>query len=74
MRVEFGEHDFHAEGSCSFLGPVYLLIVNGEPATRDSIIKLSKQQYHLTTLSNREATEKYGEEGREGAVEISVVQ
>ncbi len=74
MRVEFAEHDFTAEGTCNFLGPVYLLVVDGKPAALDSTIKLSGEQYQLTRLSNREATEKYGERGRQGAVEISVME
>lgn len=74
IRVDFDIHDFIADGSCSFLGPVYLLIVDDTPATHDSAIKLSRQQYRLNRLSNKEATEKYGEKGRQGAVEISVVE
>jgi hypothetical protein len=72
--VNFEKDNFIADGSCSFLGPVYLLIINGEPATPDSTIKLSKQQYQLNSLSDREATSKYGEKGRQGAVEISVIE
>jgi RNA polymerase sigma factor (sigma-70 family) len=72
--VEFGDNDFIGDGTFNFLGPVSLLIFSDEPVKPGSKIKLSKQQYQLTQLSSRQATEKYGEKGRQGAVEISLVE
>jgi RNA polymerase sigma factor (sigma-70 family) len=74
IHVEFGKDKFDANGSCCFLGPVYLLIIDDKPVEHDSSIKLSDGQYHLVRLSNTEATEKYGESGRQGAIEISEVK
>lgn len=72
--VAFGDNNFIGDGTFSFLGPVYLVIVDDQPAKVGSNIKLSSQQYHLTRLSTKQATEKYGEKGLHGAVEISVVK
>jgi hypothetical protein len=74
VSVEFGDNNFKGNGSFNFLGPVHLLIFNGKPATLDATIALSKQPYHLTRLDSKEATKKYGEKGRQGAVEISVIE
>jgi RNA polymerase sigma factor (sigma-70 family) len=74
VRVNIGRNNFVCDGSVSFLGPVYLLAVNGTPVTLNSTIKLSKQPYYLTSIGSREATQKYGEKGQYGAVEISQIE
>jgi RNA polymerase sigma factor (sigma-70 family) len=71
--AHMNDQDFIVDGSVNFLGPVYLLIINDEQATIDSTIKLSKQQYRLIRLSDKEAAQKYGEKGKRGAIEISVM-
>jgi hypothetical protein len=72
--VDVGENNFVSSGSVTFLGKVYLLIIDDNPVILDSTIKLSQQQYRLTQLNNREATRKYGEKGENGAVEINVIE
>lgn len=72
-RVDIGKNNFIANGSVNFLGPVYFLVINDVPATLDATINLTEQQYYLKMLSSSEATRKYGEKGRLGAVEISVI-
>jgi hypothetical protein len=71
IRVNVGKDNFIANGSVNFLGPVYFLVVNDSPATPDATLDLNEQQYYLKMLSSKEATIKYGEKGRLGAVEIS---
>lgn len=72
--AKMNDQNFIVDGSVNFLGPVYLLIINDEPATLNSTIELSKQQYHLKRLSETKAMEKYGDKGRRGAIEISVIE
>jgi hypothetical protein len=74
VKVDVGENNFVSSGSVTFLGKVYLLIIDDSPVKLDSTIKLSQQQYRLTQLNNREATRKYGEKGENGAVEINVIE
>ena len=74
VRIKFSNNNFKGNGSFTFLGTVHLLIFNDKPAILDSTIKLSEQRYHLTRLDSKEATKKYGEKGRQGAVEISAIE
>jgi RNA polymerase sigma factor (sigma-70 family) len=74
VRVKFSSNNFKGNGSFAFLGTVHLLIFNDKPAILDSTVKLSEQPYHLTRLDSKEATKKYGEKGRQGAVEISATE
>jgi RNA polymerase sigma factor (sigma-70 family) len=73
IRVNVGKDNFIANGSVTFLGPVYYLVLNDSPATLDATVDLTEHQYYLKMLSSKEATGKYGEKGRLGAVEISVL-
>lgn len=74
VKVDVGENNFVSSGSVTFLGKVYLLMIDDNPVKLDSTIKLSQQQYRLTQLNSREATSKYGEKGENGAVEINVIE
>jgi RNA polymerase sigma factor (sigma-70 family) len=74
VKVDVGENNFVSSGSVTFLGKVYLLIINDSLVKLDSTIKLSEQQYRLTQLNNRQAARKYGEKGENGAVEINVIE
>jgi RNA polymerase sigma factor (sigma-70 family) len=70
VKVDIGKNNFVSNGSVTFLGKVYLLIVDDNPVKLDSTITLSQKQYRLTQLNSREASQKYGEQGANGAVEI----
>lgn len=74
VKVDVGQNDFQGDGTFTFLGPVYLVMVNDTPAEHDTTIKLAQQTYSLTTLNETEATDKYGEKGRHGAIEISTTK
>jgi hypothetical protein len=74
IQVKFEDQNFVASGTANFLGPVHLLIFNDEQMTPDSKIELSRKQYRLDRLSNKKALEKYGDIGRQGAIEISEVE
>lgn len=72
VKVNIGSNNFHGDGTFSFLGPVAYLVVDGKPVAPGSAVNLGKQKYKLVSLNSREAANKYGEKGRNGAVEISV--
>ena len=74
VMVDVGKNNFVSSGSVTFLGKVYLLIIDESPVKLDSTIKLSQHQYRLKQLNNREAITKYGEKGENGAVEINVIE
>jgi hypothetical protein len=74
VRVNVGDNNFKGNGSFTFLGPVYLLFVNDKQMALNETMELSAQRYFLKALSNDEATKKYGEKGRQGVVEITVVE
>lgn len=73
VKVDFVDNRFSGNGSFTFLGPVHFLIFNGEPVALGSALKLLRKGYYLTRLDEKEAVQKYGEKGRQGAVEISVI-
>ena len=74
IKADMNDQNFIADGTVNFLGPIYLLIVNNEQVRLNSTIELSKQKYALKRLNDSEAMQKYGEKGRRGAIEISVVE
>jgi RNA polymerase sigma factor (sigma-70 family) len=74
VKVDVGENNFVSSGSVTFLGKVYLLIIDDSPVKLDSTIELSQHEYRLKQLNDREATKKYGERGENGAVEINVIE
>ena len=71
VKVKHGDNDFNIVGGVSFLPEVYLLLVNGETAQFDSPILLTGIKCGLVALSPEEAMIKYGERGKNGAVEIT---
>jgi RNA polymerase sigma factor (sigma-70 family) len=70
MRAKFGKDRFNATGTVSFLGEVYYLLIDGEEVPFDKDIKLSSGDYSVKSLSIQQAIQKYGDKGRNGAVEI----
>lgn len=71
VRVDFKENHFQGNGEFTFLGKVQLLIVDGQPVSSGKTVKLANEDYELVTLDSKEATEKYGDKGLNGAAEIS---
>ncbi|WP_259016235.1 RNA polymerase sigma factor [Emticicia fluvialis] len=70
MRAKFEKDNFNATGTVSFLGEVYYLLIDGQEAQLDKDIKLSDNQYSVKSLSIKESIQKYGDKGKNGAVEI----
>ena len=48
-----------------------LLVVEGQQVILGKTLKLADDDYELVTLNSKKATEKYGDKGLYGAVEIS---
>ncbi|MBK6479584.1 MAG: hypothetical protein IPF93_15355 [Saprospiraceae bacterium] len=63
------QSNFVSNGTANFLGPKYL-VYNGTPLTPNDKIKLTDKKYNLSYLSKATAQTKYGEKGKDGAVEI----
>ncbi|RYU92648.1 RNA polymerase sigma factor [Emticicia agri] len=70
MKAKFGKDKFNATGTVSFLGEVYYLVIDGEEVPMDKDIKLSEGNYSVKALSINQSVRKYGEKGKNGAVEI----
>jgi RNA polymerase sigma factor (sigma-70 family) len=71
VRVDLNTQKFKGSGKFSFLNGVKHLVVNGTPMKLNERIKLSDKQYHLEQLNESEGVRKYGDAGKEGAVEIT---
>lgn len=71
IRAKFGKDKFNATGTVSFLGEVYYLLIDGEEVPFDKDIKLSSGDYSVKSLSIQQSIKKYGDKGRNGAVEIA---
>ncbi|GAO42339.1 RNA polymerase sigma factor [Flavihumibacter petaseus] len=71
VRVSFEQQNFKGRGSFTFLGKVYLLVVDDKPVIPGGSQKLAQTDYELVTLNTDEAIAKYGDKGKNGAVEIS---
>ncbi len=71
MKGKFGENKFNATGTVTFLGEVYYLLLDGEEVPLDKDIKLSDGDYSVKALSIRESIQKYGDKGKNGAVELA---
>lgn len=74
VRVKHGDNDFTVNGRASYLGQVYYFVFNNQPVTQDSSIEVAGKKCQVVKLSKEEATKKYGEKGRQGALEISVIE
>lgn len=76
--INFGKNNYINNGTTSFLGKVYYLVVDGKPIATEGkarkAIELSEKKYNLTQLSTATAMKKYGEAGKNGAVEISLAE
>jgi hypothetical protein len=70
VSVEFKEQHFRGNGSFDILGKVHLLIVDGQQVPLGKTIKLLNEDYHLVVLNSTEASSKYGDLGKYGAVLI----
>jgi hypothetical protein len=68
--ISFGENQNIVNGSASFLGKVYYLVMDGKPATLGVKINLTNKKYNLKYLTPKTAQEKYGDMGKNGVIEI----
>jgi RNA polymerase sigma factor (sigma-70 family) len=71
VRVNFKKQRFRGNGSFTFLGKIHLLIIDGQEVELGKTVKLADEDYELKTLDSKEATEKYGDKGLYGAVEVA---
>ncbi|MCF0062810.1 RNA polymerase sigma factor [Dyadobacter chenwenxiniae] len=72
VKVDFNTNRFVGSGRFSFLEDVNHLVINGIPLKMNEAIKLSNKKYNLNQLNAVEGLKKYGEDGKNGVVEITV--
>ncbi len=72
--IDFGENQSVIKGTANFLGKIYYLVVNGKPAKIGDRIALTNKKYNLRSLSTQTALAKYGEAGKNGAIEIELAE
>ena len=74
VSVNLNTQHFKGSGTFSFIDNVHLLIVDGVPMKLNETIRLAEKKYTFNQLTEAEATRKYGDKGKLGAVEISVAE
>lgn len=72
--IDVEDNKFVGNGTFTFLGKVYYLVFENAPVKTNSTLKLTEKKYALKKLSPRKAMDKYGENGKNGAVEISLAE
>ena len=71
VTAKFGDNDVTGNGTFSFLGRAGLLMINGQEASFNVTIQVSGIKCSIRVLTPEQATEKYGDKGNAGAVEIN---
>jgi RNA polymerase sigma factor (sigma-70 family) len=70
--IDVEDNKFVGNGTFTFLGKVYYLVFEDAPVKTNSTLRLTEKKYKLKNLPPKKAMEKYGENGKNGAVEISL--
>lgn len=70
--IKFGKNNTITNGRINFLGKVYYLVIDGKPAKLGDKINLTNKKYSLRSLSVQTALAKYGDSGKNGAIEIEI--
>ncbi len=70
IRIVHGDNDFTVNGRASYLGEVHCFILNNEPVPKDVSIDISGLECSVVKLNPKNAEEKYGSQGKWGAVVI----
>ncbi len=74
VKVDFSGNNFDGNGSFNCLGKVFFLVINGVPVNMNTTIKLKGEKYGIVKLREEDAFEKYGDIGKMGAVEITMIK
>ncbi|AYQ31912.1 RNA polymerase sigma factor [Runella sp. SP2] len=72
--IKFGKNNTITNGRINFLGKVYYLVIDGKPAKLGDKINLTNKKYSLRSLSAQTALAKYGDSGKNGAIEIDIAE
>lgn len=70
--IKFGKNNTITNGRINFLGKVYYLVIDGKPAKLGDNINLTNKKYNLRSLAVHTAIKKYGNAGKNGAIEIDI--
>ena len=74
VKVNFDSNNFGGVGKFSFMGKVGYLVIDGVPIKLGETIKLSNKKYNIVKLSVETALAKYGDAGKNGAIEIELAE
>ncbi|MCI4669206.1 MAG: M56 family metallopeptidase [Bacteroidia bacterium] len=72
VKINHGENNVNGSGKFSYLGTVDYFVFNGGEVKMGSTIKINGKTCRVVKLSSSEAQAKYGDKGKNGAVEIEL--
>ena len=73
MIVDIEKNKFIGNGKFSVIGKVYYLVIDGKPVKLGVKVNLDETKKHkITRISANNAVIKYGDAGKQGAVEIEL--
>jgi RNA polymerase sigma factor (sigma-70 family) len=73
--VDIGKNKFTGNGSFDVVGKIYYLLLDGKPLKLGSKADLHEnKKYKLTQLSADKSAVKYGDVGKQGAIEIELAE
>ena len=72
VKVNLNTQKFTGSGTFTFINKFGYLIIDGTPVKLNQTVKLADKKYRLIELRQDEAVKKYGDNGKDGAVEIAL--
>lgn len=73
VKVRFGDNNVTGGGTFSFLGNVHYLVIDNMEVEPDQLFTFTNSTCRIVQLSPEDASKKYGDKGKLGAVEITVI-
>jgi hypothetical protein len=74
VRVDLNTQKFTGSGKFSFLNGIKYIVVDGTPMKLNERINLADKKYRLKQLNAADGMKKYGDPGKDGAVEITLAE
>ncbi|TLV02906.1 RNA polymerase sigma factor [Dyadobacter luticola] len=74
VKVDFASNKFSGSGKFAVMGEVYYLVVEHVPIKMNDAIKLSNKKYNIVQLNKADGEKKYGQNGKQGVVEITLAE
>ena len=74
IKIKHGENNVTVNGQIDYLGKVYYLVIDNKPAKQNKSIDVSGFKWQVVKITKEDAMKKYGANGKNGAVEITVME